>query len=382
MGKANGQGIIPRKSSIQIYFKYNGQYYKEALRIPPTPANLKYAETTRKEILRKIEIGTFDFKEYFPDSSNVAKTDLPTLNTVAEEWLDFKKRELTDTTLMEYRRIHKTYFMQSLGNLIFEKIRFSDISKVMSNLPGGKKTFNNNLSVLKCIYDYGIKAGYTNENQAAKFDFMKRDEPKPDPLNQEQIQMILEDMRKFYPEQVEIYFALAFRIGFRPSEGIDLRWKNIDWEEKTLLIDSAKVRSRVKKPKTNKSRVVELDDYCMALLSRLKKHTFMVGEHLFTYTPTGKPHNSTRYYVAKYWRPTLKRCGIRERDARQTRHTCASIMLMAGCKFAWAAGQLGHSVDMFLRTYSKWIPNDDGRREMGKLSGIFENPMETRAQKN
>jgi len=75
--------------------------------------------------------------------------------------------------------------------------------------------------------------------------------------------------------------------------------------------------------------------------------------------------------VQKYWRPTLARCGIRDRDARQTRHTCATTLLMAGANDRWAAGQLGHSIEMFQRVYSKWLPQNDKRQELAKASAMF-----------
>jgi integrase len=68
-----------------------------------------------------------------------------------------------------------------------------------------------------------------------------------------------------------------------------------------------------------------------------------------------------------YWRPVLKRLGIRYRSPYQTRHTYATMMLMAGVNPAFAARQMGHSVQMFLRTYAKWIDSGANQREVGKL---------------
>ena len=40
---------------------------------------------------------------------------------------------------------------------------------------------------------------------------------------------------------------------------------------------------------------------------------------------------------------------------------------MSGCNPAWAAGQLGHGVEMFFKTYSKWLNGADRGRERAKL---------------
>lgn len=371
MGKSIGEGISARAASIQIRFWYNGKRHFESLPVPPTPANLKYAVTVRKEILRRIELGTFNFSEFFPDSKNAPKSDRPLFSKIAGAWLESKERKLAETTQKEYRNTIGTYFTEPFGCRVMADISFLDVDRLMSSLEVSNKTFNNILSVLRGIYIYGIKAKACTENHAAQIEFTKKEETEPDPLTKQEIAKVLKDMTEHYDEQIPIYFDLAFRIGYRPSEGIDLRWPSVDWNEKTLKISSALVRTVTKDTKNHKSRIVELNDYCIALLTRLKKHTYMKGEHIFTSPVTGRPYSDTSYLVEKYWRPSLKRCKIRDRDARQTRHTCAKIMLMAGCKPAWAAVQLGHSVEVFLRDYSMWIPEDDKGTELAKMDAMF-----------
>lgn len=61
--------------------------------------------------------------------------------------------------------------------------------------------------------------------------------------------------------------------------------------------------------------------------------------------------------------------GIRSRDARQTRHTYATLMLLAGAKPAFVSRQMGHAnSQMFFKTYSKWLDSDDDWREVSKLN--------------
>jgi len=68
-----------------------------------------------------------------------------------------------------------------------------------------------------------------------------------------------------------------------------------------------------------------------------------------------------------YWMPTLKRLGIRHRPPYNTRHTYATMMLMAGMGPAFCAKQLGHSVEVFLRTYSKWLEGEQDAIEMQRM---------------
>ncbi|MFY0477114.1 hypothetical protein [Achromobacter marplatensis] len=49
------------------------------------------------------------------------------------------------------------------------------------------------------------------------------------------------------------------------------------------------------------------------------------------------------------------------------RHTYATVILMAGMTPAFCAKQLGHSVEMFLKTYSKWLDGDQNDLEMSRV---------------
>ncbi len=58
---------------------------------------------------------------------------------------------------------------------------------------------------------------------------------------------------------------------------------------------------------------------------------------------------------------------MRYRPPYNTRHTYATMMLMTGMRPAFCAKQLGHSVEMFLRTYTNWIDGGQNTLEMARL---------------
>jgi integrase len=62
---------------------------------------------------------------------------------------------------------------------------------------------------------------------------------------------------------------------------------------------------------------------------------------------------------------------MRYRPPYNTRHTYATMMLMAGMTPAFCATQLVHSVEMFLRTYAKWIDGGQDALEMGRLEAAL-----------
>lgn len=73
-----------------------------------------------------------------------------------------------------------------------------------------------------------------------------------------------------------------------------------------------------------------------------------------------QPYTTTDGPLDAWWKPAIASSGLRYRDARQTRHTFATICLMGGITPGWVARQMGHSPEMFFRVYSRWI---EGERE-------------------
>ncbi|PTS84259.1 hypothetical protein DBR00_10040 [Pseudomonas sp. HMWF032] len=67
------------------------------------------------------------------------------------------------------------------------------------------------------------------------------------------------------------------------------------------------------------------------------------------------------------WRPALKALGIGYRPPYNCRHTYATMCLMSGMNPAFIAQQLGHSVQMLLPTYARWLNSRNDWDELNKL---------------
>ncbi|WP_434580211.1 tyrosine-type recombinase/integrase [Pseudomonas sp. Z1-6] len=69
----------------------------------------------------------------------------------------------------------------------------------------------------------------------------------------------------------------------------------------------------------------------------------------------------------KHFQAALTELEIRARRQYNCRHTYATMCLMAGMNPAFIATQLGHSVQMLLSTYARWINSSTDWGELGKL---------------
>lgn len=360
-------GVIVRDKYLQIDLRAHG-FGRERLELQPTPANIRHAERMRAEILGKIERGTFVLAEYFPDSPR-ARADMPsmTVGQLFGEWLDVKKPELQHSTIHSYQQTIDSYHFDAVRKDLVGDFNFRALKRLLARLPANPKTFNNVASVLRQVLEYGYKAKILAEPLHESIEMRRRQKPEPDPFTLDEVEVLLGKMKA---EAARNYFEFAFFSGLRPSELIALTWAKVDLRSGTVMVDSALTRGRVKGTKTSEVRKVELPSRARDALERQRKVSQLAGGRVFLTVAGGELEN-TDMPLDSWWKPAMKVSGIRHRDARQTRHTYATMMLMAGVTPAYAARQMGHGIEMFLRTYSKWIDGADKGAEQRKLDSFI-----------
>ena len=113
-------------------------------------------------------------------------------------------------------------------------------------------------------------------------------------------------------------------------------------------------------PKTDAGlRDVKLLPPALEALKAQKVYTFLKSAEVFQDPRTSERWKGDQAIRKTLWTPALKRAGVRYRNPYQTRHTYASMMLMAGEHVMWVSKQMGHTDWAFTaRTYSRWIPDD------------------------
>lgn len=177
------------------------------------------------------------------------------------------------------------------------------------------------------------------------------------------------------------YFEAAIFTGLRPSEQIALRWGDVDLTDGTLTVRAARVRGIDKTTKTSAVRTLRLPDRAQDAIRR-QQATSRLGDAVFVHPVSRRPFADTQP-PSDAWKRISKLAGIRARDARQTRHTYATMLLMAGAKPAFVARQLGHtSAQMLFKVYAKWIDSDDDWREVEKLNVTKNVTTNKKASKN
>lgn len=353
-------------SSILIDFYYRGVRCKEFLRLPPTKANMKYAESVRAQILSEMGRGTFNYAKFFPNSRKaLTMSQTPgTAITVADQlrlWLRGMKDAIQHTTFRDYELAIEKVWIPSFGDYRLTEVTRGMLKAWVGDQACGLKRVRNLLLPMRGMFEQAMEDELITANPFVGWTPRKASKPKEeddiDPFSQEEIRAILDHC----DGQVRNFIQFAFWTGMRTSELIALRWSDVDWSSGTIAVKRAKVRRVIKAPKTAAGRrLVTLLPGAMEALKDQRQYTQLRHMEIFHNPRTGEPWDRDAPIRKTAWIPALERAGVRYRYPYQTRHTFASTMLSAGEHPMWVANQMGHrDWSMIIKVYGRWIPSID-----------------------
>ena len=351
------QGVRVRSPrSIEIDFHYLGQRCREAIKTPPTKANLLFAQNKRAVILYEIGIGKFNYAEHFPDSRRAAtlgKASNKTISQALDEFLLTKRRTCEASTLRDYQSAIEYHLKPVFGDFLLRKITAIQIRVWIGGLTITSKRINNILIPLRSTLKDAYLDGIIERDISARIRNLSHRTEEPNPFTPSEIKLILEHAE----EQTRNLFQFAFWTGMRTSELIALEWGDVDFQRGVVKVIRASVRKIIKVPKTQSGeREIKLLDLALAALNAQKPFTFLANKRIFHNPKTNRPWETDGQIRKTAWMPLLKAASVPYRNPYQTRHTYASMLLSAGEEPMWVAHQMGHKDwGMIRKRYGRWI---------------------------
>lgn len=389
--KSTTGGVAPAGERIQLYFRFQGQKCRPTLDLKPTTPNLAHAKRLVADIEERIRHGRFDLAKEFPSYKGLSRfgvTAAPaqSFKAYGELWLATKGK-LSPSTIDGYKRVLQAHWYVWFGDRLISTVLPSEVAVKLGAMPGSRKTHNNVLDPGRQIFELAKGDGAIKENPCDGIAFLELPDPEPDPYELPEVEKILQRIAERWGEEVHDYYDFAFFSGLRPSEQIEMRWDlDVDMASRRTRIQRARVENTVKDTKTYYNRTVEHHSRAHAALERQFHRSGVAGKYVWLSPFSGNGRKRGEPWLDEHrqgemFRVVVKLLKMRQRPAKNTRHTYATMLLMAGAKPAWAAAQLGHSLDMFLRRYSKWIPGADRGEELAKVEA-FTKGMENGARRS
>jgi integrase len=321
------------------------------------------------------------YAELFPGSeaARQAADALPSLGAYTQMWLD--SRDIVQGTRDNYKSVFNIYWMPYLGLRRIDMITPTMLRGVISQIQWTSVGVKRNAIIkLASVFKTAVFDGLITKNPTASLDKPRVVKKVVDPYTRSEAETIISHLYTTLQKYCQIYaafFEFCFFTGVRPGEAMGLKWEDIDLDQRSATIRRIIVnRAPEERTKTKYHRVVLLNERAlnainqaqrMATLRRMaSKSAHPVSPFVFQPSKGGLWINEPSVTI-RHFKSALKALNIRERRQYDTRHTYATMCLMSGMNPAFIANQLGHSVEMLLSTYAKWISSSSDWRELEKL---------------
>jgi integrase len=315
------------------------------------------------------------YAELFPGSATVTGGK-PVFGEYAQLWLD--SREITAGTRLNYKGALNLYWMPHLALVRVDLITTTLLRRIITSIDWASAG-RNALSRLNTIMKAAVMDGVVTRNPVKAIALPKRSRKEIDPFTLAEADAIIERLyaHAHWPSQIyAALYELLFFTGLRLSEALALRWDAVDLKKRQLhMCRTVALGEVVERTKTGRDRFVLLNDRAINALKFAEEYrdrrllgVGRVKEFPYVFPPS-KGHALVQQTsdLHHQWRPTLKALGLRYRPPYNCRHTYATICLMSGLNPAFISQQLGHSVQMLLSTYARWINSRSDWGEMEKL---------------
>ncbi|MBN3965579.1 tyrosine-type recombinase/integrase [Pseudomonas gregormendelii] len=376
-------GVEFAGQSVRIRFTWNGERRCETLAHPQTPKGIKAAATLRDNVISLAKHGVLDEKRYaelFPSSSYSAQAAGLTFAQYAQTWID--SLEIVPGTRRNYKGSINMYWIPSLATVPMTAITPMLLRQVIGETKWDSPTIKRTaISRVSALFKAAVRDEVIERNPATAIKLPGRTKKAIDPFTVDEADAIIEWMyANFTARAAQIYaayFEFAFYCGMRTGELRALRWDEIDLEKRVAHVCRIVVDGKIEeRTKTKYTRTVMLNSRAMHALTRARKiadarltqHRRKRQESPFVFPPSGGSEfilSSTT--PGGHFAKALEALQIKARSQYNCRHTYATMCLMAGMNPAFIAGQLGHSVQVLLSTYARWLSSTTDWSEVGKL---------------
>ena len=322
------------------------------------PSKINREDAKKALSIRKAEIaqGNFDIVQ------TITKTILfeKFVNTFIEDYSKVNKKSWSrDITSC---RALSTYFGgKKLTEITpwqvdkYKSNRLKCISRL--NRPISKATINRELACLKTMLSFAVGKGWLKSNPLSGYKLYKERPNKIRVVTEAEFKMVYETASEF----LKTILITAYSTGMRRGEILNLKWENVDLEEKYILVEDSK---------NDESRYIPINKQLNKALKSVKLKT---SEYVFS--QKGEPVGSFK----TAFNAAIKRSGVSRFTFHDLRHTFASNLVMKGVDLATVQELLGHKSIIMTKRYSHPTPEHKRKAVENLEIDITDTYLDTKA---
>ena len=333
--------------------------------------------------LLKCRSGEVLNREQEREKEKAAQAEAAKLKTVRQYaesiYMPTKTATVAEKTRANYRFFLDRYILPALGDFLLNEVTPAMINKLILDFQKAGYSHSSTMKiyvVLNGIFESAFLDDTIPMNPMLKVKrpMPRKDEKQPDEnakaYSISELQTILKCLEN-EPLKWRAYVSLMADTGARKGEICGLYWKDVDFAAGTITIrrnlqytKAAGVYETT--TKTGKTRIVDVGEDVLALLSKLRAQqaASCLSKYVFTTDGSIAPMHPTS--PTHYFRHFGKRYGIADFHPHKLRHTSASLAIINGADIVSVSQRLGHSnVSTTLKVYSH--ANEESIRRAGQI---------------
>lgn len=350
---------------IKKYQKKNGTIaymFKAYLGIDPVTGKKKY--TTKRGFKSPKEARKAYNRLMVQVEENDVVTDSQRLfSELADEWFEQYKNTVRESTYVAQKLAYKKHIFPLFGNLKISRISIPYCQKQVNHWYSYYKKYSNLIGLTSSVFKYALSLRLIRSNPMDAVIRPKRkkridEERYSAPYYEKEELLEFLKIAKNYPDPIYPIFRILAFTGLRKGELLALRWKDIDFEKRTLSVkqtlatcDKWEIKFQV--PKTEKSlRTISIDSETLQVIKQwqLKQKEYFLkmgikpaknGEQLLFVSEENKPLYLD--YVNHNLKIIIKENNLKRITPHGFRHTHCSLLFESGASLKEVQVRLGHT---------------------------------------
>ena len=328
--RARGEGSVYRRRS-------DGRWVG-TLSLPDGSRKTFYGKK-QSEVLEKLDQAKSDLRR-----GQLVVGSNTTVQEYLEDWLEsIHKPTIRLSTYLDYRKVLKNYLVPGLGNAKLHRLAPQQIQAFytrMVNKGLAPKTVRNTHGVLHKALDNAVKWGILPRNVCDAVTPPRVPRKEQTALTKEQARILLEEVKA---QRLEALLALGITTGIREGELLALRWRDIDFEDRSVQVKRqvgyytgyGRLESE---PKTEKGRrSLTLSSFVLDILKQHKAHqeeqrrevgSAWIEKDLVFTNAQGDFYSAST--LRKVFRRFLASIDLPRMRFHDLRHSAATILLVTG----------------------------------------------------